>query len=148
MPVTRWMDKSKPVMTRGEAEEFFETQGKYITKKGRTLDDYMNNYIYSYGNDPIRGKNLMVMKSVLDNKVSDVDKERIGKSEVDKQKRQVIGQVLEQKGVPATASTGPLKNILEYADINRPAKGTGRRKRKSNKTRKNGRRTLKRKGQH
>lgn len=145
----RWLRKDMPVMTRTEAEEFFEKEGKNITKNGRTLNDYVEQAMYSYKNDPVRGKNLMVMQSVLSGKPSELDKERIAKAEVDKQKREVIGEALAKKGI-----TGPMKNILEYADINPAAKGTGRRKRKTRKTRKtrasrkNGRRSLKRTTKH
>lgn len=62
---------------------------------------------------------------------------KIENAELNKQKRYNVGKALEQRGVPGTSATGPLKNILGFAGIPAPAKGTGRRKRKSRKTRRN-----------
>lgn len=95
----------------------------------------------------IESENAKVIVDYLTSKT----REMISKAEVDKQKRDAVGSVLEQKGVPATPGTGPMSKILEYADIRKPAKGTGGRKtRKTRKTRsrKNGRRSLKRKTKH
>ena len=63
---------------------------------------------------------------------------RIENAELNKQKRYNIGKALEQKGVPSAPGTGPLNKILGFAGIPAPAKGTGRRKRKTRKTRRNG----------
>ena len=63
---------------------------------------------------------------------------RIENAELNQQKRHNIGKALEQKGVPSGPGTGPLKNILGFAGIPAPAKGTGRRKRKFRKTRRRG----------
>ena len=62
-------------------------------------------------------------------------KEEIGNVELNKQKRKEIQLGLESRGVPADPGSGPLNKILDFANISRPAKGTGRRRRK---TRKNG----------
>lgn len=59
-------------------------------------------------------------------------RDTIGKVELDKQKREVVSKAMEQKGLPGKPGTGPLQNILEYADINRAPRGTGRRRRRKN----------------
>ncbi len=60
-------------------------------------------------------------------------REKVGTTEIEKQSRAAISDVLEKKGI--TQSTGPLKQILEYADIKPLPRGTGRRRRKQKKTR-------------
>lgn len=62
-------------------------------------------------------------------------KGELGSAEINKQKRYEIQEELEKRGVPNAPGTGPLNKILDFANIPRPAKGTGRRRRK---TRKNG----------
>lgn len=62
-------------------------------------------------------------------------KQELGAAEINKQKRYEIQEGLEKRGVSSGPGTGPLNKILDFANIPRPAKGTGRRRRK---TRKNG----------
>lgn len=62
---------------------------------------------------------------------------KIENAELNKQKRYNVGKALEQRGIPGTSASGPLKNILGFAGIPAPAKGTGRRKRKTRKTKRN-----------
>lgn len=59
--------------------------------------------------------------------------EKAASTEIEKQKRGAITEALEKRGI--TQSSGPLKQILQYADIKPLPKGTGRRRRKQKKTR-------------
>lgn len=138
----RWL--KEPLMTQDEAKQWVDWQLSLSPKRseGEILTD-MKKYIPMYQGS-IESENAKVIVDYLTSKT----REMISKAEVDKQKRDAVGRVLEQKGVPATPGTGPMSKILEYADIRKPAKGTGGRKTRKTRSRKNGRRSLKRKTKH
>lgn len=137
----RWL--KEPLMTQDEVKQWVDWQLSLSPKRseGEILTD-MKKYIPMYQGS-IESENAKVIVDYLTSKT----REMISKAEVDKQKRDIMSRVLEQKGVPATSGTGPMNKILEYADIKKPAKGTGRRTRKRA-SRKNGRRSLKRRTKH
>jgi hypothetical protein len=97
--------------------------------------------ILKYNVAPKGTESYKLIQNILETGKTPWDrKEELGAAEINKQKRYEIQEGLEKRGVPSSSGTGPLNKILDFANIPRPAKGTGRRRRKMRKNGKTRRR--------
>ena len=103
----RWL--REPLMTEDEAKQWVDWQLtlKPVRSEAEILAE-MKKYVKMY-EGRIEGENATVVVDYLTSKMG----RSISKAELDKQKRDVVGSVLERRGVPSTPGTGPMKKILE-----------------------------------